>query len=318
MIVTMSEEEILKRLKEYIKPENMMFKLTALNCSILLLVTFILTATGNVIYQNSIADRSLANTVEIQNQVLRSLDLIFRSVSDNMEILGNNPAVQSYLTVDEERNPAQRVEKEGEVRDIFLEYSRTYQDYLNIVAVSEKGRYLSNDSYRLQKTPLSREQWYQDAIRADGALVLNTNVVGRNLKSWKNYSMENFISVSQMVKDRETGEPAGVLLVDLDIRTIRELIEEIDQRDLDLTKVADAIGCNPSYLSRVMKQELGISFKDFLTMLRIGEAIHLMRNQDLSLNQIAEKVGYSNQHYFSAAFKNCQGVSPSEYRRNLT
>lgn len=227
MIVTMSEEEILKRLKEHIKPENMMFKLTALNCSILLLVTFILTATGNVIYQNSIADRSLANTVEIQNQVLRSLDLIFRSVSDNMEILGNNPAVQSYLTVDEERNPAQRVEKEGEVRDIFLEYSRTYQDYLNIVAVSEKGRYLSNDSYRLQKTPLSREQWYQDAIRADGALVLNTNVVGRNLKSWKNYSMENFISVSQMVKDRETGEPAGVLLVDLDIRTIRELIEEI-------------------------------------------------------------------------------------------
>ena len=156
----MSEEEILKRLKEYIKPENMMFKLTALNCSILLLVTFILTATGNVIYQNSIADRSLANTVEIQNQVLRSLDLIFRSVSDNMEILGNNPAVQSYLTVDEERDPAQRVEKEGEVRDIFLEYSRTYQDYLNIVAVSEKGRYLSNDSYRLQKTPLSREQWY--------------------------------------------------------------------------------------------------------------------------------------------------------------
>ena len=82
--------------------------------------------------------------------------------------------------------------------------------------------------------------------------------------------------------------------------------------------MAAAIGCNPSYLSRVMKQELGMSFKDFLTMLRISEAIHLMRNQEFSLNQIAEKVGYSNQHYFSAAFKNCQGVSPSEFRRNLT
>lgn len=91
-----------------------------------------------------------------------------------------------------------------------------------------------------------------------------------------------------------------------------------EQRDLDLTQVAEAIGCNPSYLSRIMKQELGISFKDFLTMLRIGRAIQLMRNPDLSINQIAEKVGYSNQHYFSAAFKNCQGVSPSEFRRNLT
>lgn len=90
------------------------------------------------------------------------------------------------------------------------------------------------------------------------------------------------------------------------------------QRELDLTQVAEAIGCNPSYLSRVMKQELGISFKDFLTMLRISRAIQLMRNPELSINQIAEKVGYSNQHYFSAAFKNCQGVSPSEFRRNLT
>lgn len=96
------------------------------------------------------------------------------------------------------------------------------------------------------------------------------------------------------------------------------IYEHYGQRELDLTQVAAAIGCNPSYLSRMMKQELGISFKDFLTMLRINEAIHLMRNPGLSLNQIAEKVGYSNQHYFSAAFKNCQGVSPSEFRRNLT
>lgn len=96
------------------------------------------------------------------------------------------------------------------------------------------------------------------------------------------------------------------------------IYEHYARRELDLTEVADAIGCNPSYLSRVMKQELGISFKDFLTMLRISEAIQLMRNPDLSLNQIAEKVGYSNQHYFSAAFKNCQGVSPSEFRRNIT
>ena len=62
-----------------------------------------------------------------------------------------------------------------------------------------------------------------------------------------------------------------------------------------------------------MKQELGISFKDFLTRLRISQAVRLMEDRELSINQIAEKVGYSNQHYFSAAFKNCQGMSPSEY-----
>lgn len=90
------------------------------------------------------------------------------------------------------------------------------------------------------------------------------------------------------------------------------------ERELDLTQVAADIGCNPSYLSRIMKQELGISFKDYLTMMRIKQAIHLMHDSSFSLNQIAEKVGYSNQHYFSAAFKNVQGVSPSEYRRSMT
>ena len=50
------------------------------------------------------------------------------------------------------------------------------------------------------------------------------------------------------------------------------------RRELDLTQVADATGCNASYLSRMMKQELGISFKDFLTTLRINQAIFLMRD----------------------------------------
>ena len=64
-----------------------------------------------------------------------------------------------------------------------------------------------------------------------------------------------------------------------------------------------------------MKHELGMSFKDFVTNLRITQAIHLMHTTDLSINQIADRVGYSNQHYFSAAFKNVQGISPSDYRR---
>ena len=88
-----------------------------------------------------------------------------------------------------------------------------------------------------------------------------------------------------------------------------------DDSRLDLSETAEAVGSNPSYLSRIMKQELGMSFKDFVTNLRITHAIHLMHTTDLSINQIADRVGYSNQHYFSAAFKNVQGISPSDYRR---
>lgn len=95
------------------------------------------------------------------------------------------------------------------------------------------------------------------------------------------------------------------------------IYDHYGERELDLGQVAHAIGCSASYLSRMMKQEIGISFKEFLTRLRISQAIALMENRELSINEIAGQVGYSNQHYFSAAFKNCQGVSPSEFRKNL-
>lgn len=218
---------MLEKIKKLLKPENMMFKMTVLNCGILLLVTVVLTTTGNAIYEDSIEEHSSANTMEIQNQVLKSLDLIFQSLSDNIQILGKDPAVQSYLTVNEQENPAERVEMEGKVRDLLLRYSKNYENYLNIVIVSEKGQYLSNDSYRLKKIPLSREAWYREAVEADGKLVLNTKVFGRNLKSWKNYSIDNFISVSQKVIDETTKETAGVILVDFDIKSIQNLVEEI-------------------------------------------------------------------------------------------
>ena len=112
------------KLKRILYPENMLFKMIILNCSLLLLVTLVLTAAGNYIYEESIAERSYANTMEIQNQVLKSLDLIFKSVEDNVEALGNYPEVQEYLKVDAENQQASRVELERQVRDLFLHHSR--------------------------------------------------------------------------------------------------------------------------------------------------------------------------------------------------
>jgi len=96
----------------------------------------------------------------------------------------------------------------------------------------------------------------------------------------------------------------------------RYLYEHFRDPELDLNLVARYVGINPSYMSRLMKQELGISFKDFLTSLRINESIILMRSTDLSISEIAYQVGYKSLHYFSTAFKNTMGISPSEHRKN--
>lgn len=233
---------MLKKWKQYLDPDSMMFRMVALNCGILVLVTVVLTAVGNAIYQDSIEEHSFANTMEIQNQVLKSLDLVFQSLSDNMEILGREPDVQGYLDVDDEKEQASRVDFESRVRKLLLRYSSNYRDYLSIVIASEKGQYLSNDSYRIKKLPLSHEDWYQKAVAADGDLVINSTSFGRNLRSWKNYSTDSYISAAKMVRRGDTNEPAGVILVDLDIRSIQNLVEDITMGQTGFGYIQDSQG----------------------------------------------------------------------------
>lgn len=84
--------------------------------------------------------------------------------------------------------------------------------------------------------------------------------------------------------------------------------------NLALGQVAQKLSIHPAYLSRLMKQELGMSFARYLTHVRIGRAAQLMRDPAMRVWQVAEQVGYSGGNYFSAAFKKVLGVSPAEYR----
>ena len=84
--------------------------------------------------------------------------------------------------------------------------------------------------------------------------------------------------------------------------------------DMGLNDVADALSIHPSYLSRLMKQELGMPFAKYLTNVRINKAVQLMRDPEMRIWQVAEMVGYSGGNYFSTAFKKVLGVSPADYR----
>ena len=71
-----------------------------------------------------------------------------------------------------------------------------------------------------------------------------------------------------------------------------------------------AIGCNSSYISRIMKQELGISLKIFSQGFVHVRQCGLWKIGNCRLIRLQKRKVLSNQHYFSAAFKNCQGMSP--------
>ena len=70
----------------------------------------------------------------------------------------------------------------------------------------------------------------------------------------------------------------------------------------------------PKYLSKVLKDHLGISFKSYLTSLRIDKAEELLTRDDIKINEICKMVGFMNHSAFIRAFKQKNGISPSEYR----
>ena len=95
---------------------------------------------------------------------------------------------------------------------------------------------------------------------------------------------------------------------------IRYIDTNYHVNDLCLGDVADKFSVSSSYLSKLLKQDAGSSFIDYLTKYRIKKSICMMDDPKLKIYEIAQAVGYSNQHYFCKAFKKVMGFAPTDYR----
>ena len=78
--------------------------------------------------------------------------------------------------------------------------------------------------------------------------------------------------------------------------------------DININDIAKNLEVTPSYLSKLLKKETGLSFVEYLTDIRIKKSIILMMDTTIKIYDVAELVGYSNQHYFCRAFKKIKGI----------
>jgi len=85
--------------------------------------------------------------------------------------------------------------------------------------------------------------------------------------------------------------------------------------DLNINNISKKLEVTSSYLSKLLKKETGLSFIDYVTNIRIKKAMYIMEDPTVKIYDVAELVGYSNQHYFCRAFKKVVGISPTEYKR---
>ena len=89
------------------------------------------------------------------------------------------------------------------------------------------------------------------------------------------------------------------------------------RKDLNMAVVSNEISMNYTMFSYSFKQYTGKNFKDFMKEVRMGEARRLLEETDMRITDIGEYVGYENEKTFLKVFRQCCGVSPSEYRKNV-
>jgi YesN/AraC family two-component response regulator len=85
--------------------------------------------------------------------------------------------------------------------------------------------------------------------------------------------------------------------------------------DISLSSVAAHVLLSPTYFSVVFGREVGETFIEYLTHVRIRKAIGLLRATGLTSSEIAYRVGYHNPRYFYSVFRKVAGLPPNEFRR---
>lgn len=86
-------------------------------------------------------------------------------------------------------------------------------------------------------------------------------------------------------------------------------------KELSLEKIAKSFNFNPSYLSKIFIKHTGELPSKYLTSIRINEAKYLLTQyKNLSIKEVGEWVGYSDQFYFSRVFKQITGFTPKEFQ----
>lgn len=99
------------------------------------------------------------------------------------------------------------------------------------------------------------------------------------------------------------------------IRIVLKYIEEHYQDQISLEDMAELVSLNPAYLSNIFKKETGENFVYYLNSFRIEKAKEMLKNTQLTINEVAYAVGFMDGRYFSKSFKKHVGITPKDYRR---
>lgn len=99
-------------------------------------------------------------------------------------------------------------------------------------------------------------------------------------------------------------------------RALRYIEENYARSEITLHDVASHVALSGNHFCTVFSQEVGSTFIEHLTRLRMQRAKEYLKTTDLRSSEIADRIGYNDGHYFGYLFKRHIGMSPRDYRNS--
>ncbi len=150
-------------------------------------------------------------------------------------------------------------------------------------------------------------------------LAIQSKVIDYILKPIDPQDLNNSIAAAMTEIEKEF--PASGIIREDSAATGNPLINEVlhyigkhYMEDLSLSSLADTFFLSKEHLSRLFKRETGTNLFSYIMELKLNDAKELLSSTEMTLEEIAFKLGFSNGNYFSKVFKKNTGQSPREYR----
>ena len=174
--------------------------------------------------------------------------------------------------------------------------------HIPVILLTAKGEEKSqSESYRM-----GAEAFLPKPFEIETLLELTRGILKRREDVRKRY----LDTKDKAVSDYSSNEESFILKLN------RVIGENMDNPDLDQQLLCSELGMSRAALFNKMKAITGSGAKEYITKLRLEKAKSLIENTNLTIAEISEKTGFASQSYFSTAFKNYTGMTPSQYKKS--
>jgi AraC-like DNA-binding protein len=134
----------------------------------------------------------------------------------------------------------------------------------------------------------------------------------RNILAYRSWLTASITTFMEETENRNSDRAVST------IELAKQYIEANLSEDLSLEAVGTKVFLSPKYLSKLFKEEMGVTYTDYVTSRRMEQAKVLIENNNMTIDRVASSVGYGTTAYFIKRFKEMYGCTPGSYVRSLT